>query len=142
MRPGVVTSIFMNGAPACPRTSEAFLAWEEGLEGKHELDGPHIVPMAGSGSAHQRIDAIAIVHALPDATATTDHIADRHDDAALSSRPPDAALERGAIIASVLDCKSSGSRSADELSSASCVLSGPDAALPPAMAYRRPSFSA
>ena len=36
-------------------TVDAFLAWEERQEGKHEFDGRHVIPMTGGSRAHQRI---------------------------------------------------------------------------------------
>ena len=36
-----------------PRTTEAFLAWEDQQEGKHEFDGRNVVPMTGGSVAHQ-----------------------------------------------------------------------------------------
>jgi Uma2 family endonuclease len=38
-----------------PWTTDAFLAWEDRREGKHEFDGRHVVPMTGGSLAHQRI---------------------------------------------------------------------------------------
>ncbi len=38
-----------------PWTTEAFLAWEDRQEGKHEFDGRDVVPMTGGSLAHQRI---------------------------------------------------------------------------------------
>ncbi len=36
-----------------PRTAEAFLAWEDRQEGKHEFDGRNVVPMTGGNVTHQ-----------------------------------------------------------------------------------------
>ncbi len=36
-------------------TTEAFLAWEDRQEGKHEFDGRDVIPMTGGSIAHQRI---------------------------------------------------------------------------------------
>jgi hypothetical protein len=88
------------------------------------------------------MDAMAIVDALSDATATIDHIASRNDDAALLSCRLGVALERSAIVGSVFDCKSSGSCRGDAVSSTTCVLPRLDPALPLATACRRLSFSA
>lgn len=38
-----------------PWTTESFLAWEVRQEFKYEFDGQHVIPMAGSTVAHQRI---------------------------------------------------------------------------------------
>lgn len=38
-----------------PWTTEAFLAWEDRQEGKHEFDGQAVIPMTGGSLAHQRI---------------------------------------------------------------------------------------
>jgi Uma2 family endonuclease len=38
-----------------PWTTESFLAWEDGQEGKHELDARGVIPMTGGSIAHQRI---------------------------------------------------------------------------------------
>ncbi|MBV9251434.1 MAG: Uma2 family endonuclease [Acetobacteraceae bacterium] len=38
-----------------PWTAEAFLAWEDRQEGKHEFDGQHVIEMTGGSIAHQRI---------------------------------------------------------------------------------------
>ena len=38
-----------------PWTMEAFLAWEDRQEGKHEFDGRRVIPMTGGSIAHQRI---------------------------------------------------------------------------------------
>jgi Uma2 family endonuclease len=36
-------------------TVDAFLAWEDRQEGKHEFDGRHVILMTGGSRAHQRI---------------------------------------------------------------------------------------
>jgi len=36
-------------------TVDAFLAWEDQQEGKHEFDGRPVIPMTGGSRAHQRI---------------------------------------------------------------------------------------
>jgi len=38
-----------------PLTTESFLAWEDGQEGKHEFDGTCVIEMTGGSYAHQRI---------------------------------------------------------------------------------------
>lgn len=38
-----------------PWTTDAFLAWEDQQEGKHEFDGRKIIPMTGGTIAHQRM---------------------------------------------------------------------------------------
>jgi Uma2 family endonuclease len=44
-------------APAAPdlRTTQAFLAWEDQQEGRHEYVAGRIIPMTGGSRAHQRI---------------------------------------------------------------------------------------
>jgi len=43
--------------PAAPdlRTAQAFLAWEDRQEGRHEYVAGRIVPMTGGSRAHQRV---------------------------------------------------------------------------------------
>lgn len=33
-----------------PETTESFLAWEDGQDGKHEFDGARVIPMTGGSS--------------------------------------------------------------------------------------------
>lgn len=142
MHPDVAPSIVTDDGLAPRWTDHAFLAREERVEGKHDLDGPDIVPMNGGTIAHQCTDGITIFEMLSDARVTANRLANRCLEAMPSLRRPGVALEPTAIVAAAPARAPSGSWSADGRPSGTCMLAGLDPTVPLATAYRRLGFAA